>query len=281
MSRNAGFFTRRAKAGLKLKQAWEFYSMTNIENKGFFSDLRACLAFITILPAGKAPAYSPMGMIRFFPVVGLIIGLLLVATDWISSLFWQTPVVAVLDVIFLVMVTGAFHLDGLGDTADGMFSHRGRERALEIMKDSRTGMMGLVAVILGLAVKLAGIWSVKATGSTFQTMGILLLVPAYARASMVFGIKYLDYGRKGPGTGKDLFNRQLAGKDFLYCLIPLFFSLFLGYKGLVLNLGFCLGCVVILSFYKKQMNCITGDMLGAMTEVMEAWLFLVAGMSLV
>lgn len=250
-------------------------------NNGIISDLRSCLTFITILPAGKNTAYSPVGMIRFFPVVGLIIGALLVVTDLIASQLWAPPVAALADLVFLVGVTGAFHLDGLGDAADGMFSHRGRERALEIMKDSRTGMMGLVAVVLGLALKLAGIWSVKTTGSPVQIMGILLVVPAYARASMIFGIKYLNYGRKGPGTGKDLFDRPMGALDFIYCLIPLFISLFLGYKGLVLNLGFCLGTIVILRFYKKYMNGITGDMLGAMTELLEAGLFLAAGIALI
>lgn len=254
--------------------------MGNTDKQGFFTDLRACLAFITILPAGKNPPYSPVGMVRFFPVVGLILGAGLVLVDQVASRLWAPPVAALADVVFLVFVTGAFHLDGLGDTADGLFSHRGRERALEIMKDSRTGMMGLVAVVLGLAVKLAGIWSVKTTGSAFETMGILLVVPAYARASKIFGIRYLDYGRKGKGTGKDLFDRPMGPGDFLYCLIPLFISLFLGYKGLVLNLGFCLGTFLILRFYKKTMNGITGDMLGAMTEIMEAWLFMAAGMAL-
>ena len=246
----------------------------------FLTDFRACLAFITILPTGKNPAYSPLGMIRFFPVVGLIIGALLVMTDLLASLFWPAPAAALVDLIFLVSVTGAFHLDGLGDTADGIFSHRGRERALEIMKDSRTGMMGLVAVALGLATKLAGIWSVKISCSPVQAMLIFFLVPAFSRASMIFGIKYLNYGRKG-GTGKDLFDRPLNSKDFYLCMIPLAFSLFLGVKGLVLILGFALGCVGILAFYKRKMNCITGDMLGAMTEVLEAWLFMVAGMNLI
>ena len=254
--------------------------MTQWDNPGFFADLRACMAFITILPTGKTPVYSPLGMIRFFPVVGLIIGTLLVITDFLASMVWAAPAAALVDLIFLVAVTGAFHLDGLGDTADGIFSHRGRERALEIMKDSRTGMMGLVAVVLGLATKLAGIWSVKISCSPVQAMTIFFLVPSFSRISMIFGIKYLSYGRKGRGTGKDLFDRPLNPKDFYLCLIPLGFSLFLGYKGLILISGFALGCVAILIFYKQKMNCITGDMLGAMTEVMEAWLFMAAGMNI-
>lgn len=255
--------------------------MTRTDTPGFFADLRACMAFITILPTGKNPVYSPVGMIRFFPVVGLIIGTLLVITDFLASMVWPAPAAAIVDLIFLVAVTGAFHLDGLGDTADGIFSHQSRERALEIMKDSRTGMMGLVAVVLGLAAKLAGIWSVKISCSPVQAMAILLLVPSFSRASMILGIKYLKYGRKGRGTGKDLFDRPLNSKDFYLCLIPLGFALLLGYKGLILISGFALGCVAILKFYEQKMNCITGDMLGAMTEVMEALLFMAAGMNVI
>lgn len=254
--------------------------MNRADKSDFLTDLRACIAFITILPTGKKTAYSPLGMIRFFPVVGLIIGALLVIIDVPASMAWPAPAAALVDLIFLVAVTGAFHLDGLGDTADGIFSHRGRERALEIMKDSRTGIMGLVAVVLGLAAKLAGIWSVKVGCSPVQAMGIFFLVPAFSRAAMIFGINHLNYGRTG-GTGKDLFDRPLNSKDFYLCLIPLGFSLFLGYRGLILILGFVLGCVAILAFYKRTMNCITGDMLGAMTEMMEAWLFMVAGMNVI
>ncbi len=180
------------------------------EKTSSLTDLRSAILFITILPAGKNVAYSPMGMIRFFPVVGLIIGALLVLFDLVVSQFWASPVAALLDLLFLVAVTGAFHLDGLGDTADGIFSHRSRERALEIMKDSRTGMMGLVAVVCGLAVKLAGIWSVKTTGTPVQVILLLFIVPAYSRASMIVGIKALITAEKGKETGGYILTRPLV-----------------------------------------------------------------------
>jgi adenosylcobinamide-GDP ribazoletransferase len=247
----------------------------------FFTDLRAGLLFLTILPAGRDGVYSPMGMIRFFPVVGVILGGLVVLTDLVASRVWPLPVAALMDLLCLLVFTGAFHVDGLGDTADGIFSHRPRERVLEIMKDSRIGMMGLVTVVSVLAVKLAGIYSLKAGAAWGDTLLTLLLVPAYARSAMIFGIRFLPYGRKNAGTGLDLFAAPLKGKDFIFCVIPLCLSLFLGYKGLILNMGFAFGVVAILWFYKKKMNCITGDMLGAMTEMMEAWLFLVCGAALV
>jgi adenosylcobinamide-GDP ribazoletransferase len=245
--------------------------------KDYFTQLRSAILFTTILPAGKNVTYSPMGMIKFFPVVGLILGGLLLLFDMTISHLWSPGVVALLDVIFLVAVTGAFHLDGLGDAADGLFSHRSKERALEIMKDSRTGMMGLVAIFCILAIKVAGIYSVKTSGIHYQTIILLLIIPSYARSGMLFGIRFLNYGRKNTGTGLDLFEKPIGLKDFFFMLIPVVISLFLGYKGLVLNLVFLGTLVLILGFYKNKLNCITGDMLGAMTEIMEAALFLATG----
>lgn len=245
--------------------------------KQFLTDFRSAILFITILPAGKGVAYSPLGMIRFFPLVGLLVGGLLILFDLMVSRFWPLPVVSVLDVLFLVAVTGAFHLDGLGDTADGMFSHRPKERVLEIMKDSRTGMMGLVAVVSVLLLKTAGIFAVKSALTQGQTLVMFFIIPSYSRSAMIFGIRWLNYGRQDTGTGLDLFEKPLGSKDFIFVGIPVVISLFLGYKGLVLNMVFIAALVLILGFYKKKLNCITGDMLGAMNEVTEAVLFLAAG----
>jgi len=222
-------------------------------------------------------AYTPMGMIKFFPVVGLLLGGLLLIVDQVVSQFWPSSVTALLDVFFLVVITGAFHIDGLGDTADGMFSHRPKERVLEIMKDSQSGMMGLVAVFCVLALKVAGIYSMK-TGLSSVYLGLsLLIIPAYSRAAVIFGIRFLNYGRKDKGTGLDLFDRPLGLVDFIFFIIPIAISLFLGYRGLVLNVMFVITLVCVLLFYKKKLGCITGDMLGALTEIMETILFLTAG----
>ena len=113
----------------------------------------AAVRFITVLPVGRAGTYNPRGMIPHFPIVGLLLGIILSVFDWLFSDFWSQPVVSLLDVVLLVCLTGALHIDGLGDTADGLYGNRPRERALEIMKDSRTGVMGLTAIICGLAVK--------------------------------------------------------------------------------------------------------------------------------
>ncbi|MBF0233366.1 MAG: adenosylcobinamide-GDP ribazoletransferase [Desulfamplus sp.] len=244
------------------------------------NDLKSAIMFITILPAGKDILFSPVGMIRFFPIVGLMLGALLVAADTMASMFWPASVVALMDVLILVVLTGAFHLDGLGDAADGLFSHRSKERALEIMKDSRTGMMGLIAIFCSLALKIAGIYCIKTVCSSFETVLILFILPSYSRTSMLFGIRYFKYGRE-MGTGHDLFEKRLPFTDFIFVALPVILSLCLGFRALILNAAFALSVFLILLFYKKKMGCITGDMLGAMCETTESFLFLIAGMSII
>jgi len=231
--------------------------------------LIAAIQFLTLLPLGRSVIYDPKGMVPFFPMVGLIIGAFVSMFDHAALFFWPKPVVAVLDVVFLVVITAALHLDGLGDTADGLMGHRSRDKALAIMKDSRIGVMGLVAIVCGLAVKWAGIMHLD----SHRTL-LLILIPAYARSGMLFGIRFLPYGRPGGGTGRDLFGEPLQVSAFWGLLIPLLISYFIGWRGLWLNLLFVMSTAVILMYYKKRMGCITGDMLGAMAEWIESTLFL-------
>ena len=105
--------------------------------------LTAAIQFLTLLPLGKPVSYDPKGMVPFFPIVGLMIGAFVSMFDHGALYLWPKPVAAVLDVVFLVVITAAFHLDGLGDIADGLMGHRSRDKALEIMKDSRIGVMGI------------------------------------------------------------------------------------------------------------------------------------------
>ncbi len=237
--------------------------------------LIAALQFLTIIPLGKSAIYDPKGMVPFFPVVGIIIGGLLSIFDHVALNFWPEPITAVLDVIFLVVITAALHLDGLGDTADGVLGHRSREKALMIMKDSRIGAMGLVAIVCGLAIKWGGI-----THLTHHRTLLLVLIPAFSRSGMIFGIRFLKYGRPEGALGMADFGESLTLSAFQWMLIPVTLSIFLGWKGIWLNLIFAVLTITIIFYYKKRMGCITGDMLGAMTEVTESLLFLLVSISL-
>lgn len=230
----------------------------------------AAIQFLTILPIGK-PGTFDKDMVSFFPLTGLLLGLLLSGFDMIISFLWPEPVPALLDVIFLAVITGALHLDGLADTADGLYGNRPKEKALAIMKDSRVGAMGLVAVICGLSLKWGGITTMDDYRSLF-----LLIIPAYARGAMVFGFRFLRYGRDEEGTGYSLSGNSPKLSAFWGLLIPICLSFISGWQGILLNMAFVSLVILILTYYKKQMGCITGDMFGAMCEITESGLFLVA-----
>ena len=231
--------------------------------------LIAAIEFLTVLPLGKPMVYDPKGMISFFPFAGIIIGTLLSMFDYAVSRLWSEPVVAVLDVVFLAVLTGGLHLDGLGDSADGLLGHRSKEKALAIMKDSRIGVMGLLAIVCGLFIKWGGIMSLKTDRHL-----LLVIIPAYARSSMLFGIRYLEYGRPRSGIGQSLFENRLTPQAFWGLLIPVILSYFLGWRGIWLIIVFAGITAAILFYYHRRIGCITGDMLGAMTEVTESLLFL-------
>jgi adenosylcobinamide-GDP ribazoletransferase len=229
----------------------------------------ASLQFITTIPLGQPRPFDPKGIIIHFPLVGLAIGLGLALFDQIASALWAPLVAGVLDVVLLAAVTGAFHLDGLADTADGLYGHHEREKALAIMKDSRVGAMGLVVVACVLLVKAATIGSI-AHGRFL----VLMIVPAYARSAMMVGMRFLPYARGKEGTGSPFFETPLSAMDFKYVAAPVALSLFLGWRGLLLNLFFVIATTALIRLYRKKLAGITGDLLGAMTEILEAVLFL-------
>ena len=233
----------------------------------------AAIQFITILPIGPRGLYAPREMVAWFPVAGLAIGLGLCLLDRAAAALWSPGAAAVLDVVFLMLITGALHLDGLGDTADGLYGRRDRESALRIMKDSRIGTMALVTVVACLALKTVGIAGLQTDRSL-----VLVLVPGFARGAMLFAIRWLPYGRTQEGTGFDLFTSPLTIASFSGFLPLLAMSCLLGARLPVLMAGFGLIVGLTLLYYKRRIGCITGDMLGAMTEITESILFLLMAM---
>ena len=222
---------------------------------------------------GKADTFDPPKMVPYFPLVGILLGLIVALFDAAAAKFWAPSMVALLDVILLAVLSAAFHLDGLADTADGLLSSRPRDEALAIMKDSRIGTMGLVAILFGLSLKWGGI-----AGLNSQRAIVLIAVPAYARSAILLGMRYLPYGR-ADGTGKPFFDRKLALQHFWGLALSVCISFGLGLKAIWFNLCFVVLVCLILGFYKRRLGSITGDMLGAMVEIIEAGLFLMMSLA--
>ncbi|MEL7462894.1 MAG: adenosylcobinamide-GDP ribazoletransferase [Pseudomonadota bacterium] len=156
--------------------------------------LALAFQFLTRLPLPADLGYSEERMARalyHFATVGLCIGLALGAVHLALLQIFEPLLAAILTLAASIRLTGAFHEDGLGDLADGLGGSPDRERALEIMRDSRLGTYGTVALIIVLAAKAAGLaelapWAAVAAIIGGHTLG---------RAAIVLIVRWSRYAR--------------------------------------------------------------------------------------
>jgi len=164
---------------------------------------RRCVAafrFLTIMPlpgSFGATDEDLAGSPLFFPVVGLVLGLIAGACAWVLWRLVPPPVAAVLLTFILFSFSGALHLDGLADSADGLFSARSRERILVIMRDSRIGAMGVIALVMFLALKISAL----SVLSRDEAVRAALLIPVSGRCAIVVMMALLPYVRPEGGLG--------------------------------------------------------------------------------
>lgn len=223
----------------------------------------------------------------FFPLVGAGIGAvqcgLLAITLRISQYVEQhyghpyvfpAPVLAVLIVTSGVLMTGALHLDGLADMADGFGGGRTREDVLRIMRDHAVGAYGAIALVLALALKIVSIVSLIEHGFACR---FLVVTPALARASIVVLGFLLPYARSAEGGlgGIAQYVRMVEVLSSAFTALAL--TVWLGlWRG-----GIALALTATVSFWnarvcRKKIQGVTGDTLGANVEICEA-LVLAAG----
>ena len=113
------------------------------------ADARAALGFLTRIPVGRI-AHGESDLTRtaaYFPLVGVVVAAIGFAAWWVGTSLLGSFAGAVLSVLAVVVVTGALHEDGLADTVDGLWGGSTPERRLAIMRDSRLGTYGAVAVV--------------------------------------------------------------------------------------------------------------------------------------
>lgn len=229
--------------------------------------LGEALRFLTIIPQPWLPPMSERGMtaaIPLFPAAGLLIGALLLPVGWLGELFWGELVRAVLVVVAWGIVTGGLHLDGLSDTFDAVMSWRPRERKLEIMKDSRIGAMGALALAAVLLLKVAFLASAGA-----DWWQAVLIAPVLGRWADCYGIYFFPAAREG-GLGRD-FNSQVQRRDFVAATL---FSggvcvLIAGWMGLLAGLLVLAAAYLLARWWTHDLGGLTGDTYGALNEIGE------------
>jgi adenosylcobinamide-GDP ribazoletransferase len=233
--------------------------------------LLAAFQFLTLLPIKRN--FSTEQIARstlFFPLVGLAIGLLLAALNWLLSRILPDPVVNIFLIVGLAFCSGGLHLDGLADTMDGAAGHRTVERRLEIMRDSRIGGFGAIGLVLTLLLEYVLLNSVPGHLRWLT----LIAAPTISRFAMVYAIYAYPYARPD-GLGKAFKDGVTVGQFLPAFLITLAVAVGLwGVAGLVILAGAWLLATLAALYLKKLLRGLTGDSYGAINEVTTAGAFL-------
>jgi adenosylcobinamide-GDP ribazoletransferase len=206
----------------------------------------------------------------WFPAVGVLVGGVGALAWWLAALVWPPVIAAIVAVAVTVLATGAFHEDGLADTFDGLGGSPERERALEIMKDSRVGTYGAVVLFLALAGRIAALTALGGLAPA-----ALIGAHALARCSSLPPIRWLAYARSDGGTGKPFAGgisvngliAALAGTALLTLVL-------FGGAAPATWIAAALGAGLILAWSRARLGGITGDTLGAANQTAELAVYL-------
>ena len=237
--------------------------------------VRLCTAimFLTRLPVGRFASGDPDVLSqssRYFPLVGLIVGGLLCFAYLIISYVLPTSVAIALLLLFSVLLTGAFHEDGMADVADsaGAFS---LEKKLDIMRDSRVGTYGALALILLVLIKYVSLDSLASADSR-ALLAAILSAHVLSRWSSVYLMACVPYARAEADNKvvtEGVNSRRLIEASIIaaFCLVVP--SLLVG-AGIFITLPLVfLLCLLAGGYFMSSFGGITGDCLGAFNQVVE------------
>ena len=252
--------------------------------------LRSALGFLTILPVGPPSNSPPQGESGgglatargWFPVVGLLLGVVLAAVDLL--LHWGYPLFtdvyrpfpsllsAAILVVALIALTRALHLDGFMDCCDALLGGFNRERRLEILRDSHVGAFAVAGAVSLLLIKVAAIMALPPSGR----MWALLVFPCLSRWGMLLMLEVFPYARpQGIGTS---FQPQGSRWQLLAgLLVSLVVAVALsGPAGLALLAIATAVALGLGAWASKLLGGVTGDVYGAANEVAEAAVLVLA-----
>jgi adenosylcobinamide-GDP ribazoletransferase len=233
------------------------------------ADLRLAISFLTRLPLphqGGLPPGSLGRAMRFFPVAGLLVGALGGAVFALAHAILPAAPAAVLALTATVAVTGALHEDGLADVADGFGGGADKESKLAIMRDSRIGSYGVVAVALGLALRATVLANLPSAG---LVAGSLIAAHALARAAIPLVLLGLEPAR-ADGLGAAA-GRPTPGVVTTAAVIALVIAVAIlpVIAAIAAALAAAVAAVAMAGLARRQIGGQTGDVLGAVEQVAE------------
>ena len=233
------------------------------------------LQFLTRIRLFRDPDYDDRlfgRSVKFFPLVGLLAGSILAGVAVLTGGWLPGTVRSTLLVTLSVFITGGLHCDGLMDSADGLFSGRSRERMLEIMKDSRVGSFGVIAIILLLLWK----WALLHDLPDSLLVPALISMMTFGRFAMILAILRFPYARpEGMGKAFALYAGTHSLGPALATLLGLLAVFYFVTGPLVCGIAAAAALAAILFAFwfgrwtTHKLGGMTGDTYGAVTELSE------------
>lgn len=239
--------------------------------------LLLAVQFLTRLPVPASPGFTPERLTaatRYYPLVGALVGALVALVYGLALLAWPPLVAVLLSIAAGLALTGAFHEDGLADMFDGLGGGLTRDRALEIMRDSRIGTYGAAALVMALALKAATLTAMP----PFAVILALITGHGLSRFSAVLVIATSGYVRDH-GTAKPV--AEGVGRESLLIAAATALMLWLA-LGIVLGpmaallggLGLAAGHWGMRRVFERKLGGYTGDCLGAVQQGSEIGFYL-------
>lgn len=241
------------------------------------------LSFFTRIPVPASVPYSTERMNqsgRYFSLVGVLLGLICYGVYSLCALVLPEHLSILLMMVCSLLLTGAFHEDGLTDMADGIGGGMTTERRLAIMKDSRIGTYGASALIMALVVKYSVLSSLAMHISMLQILLVGYGLSRAVAASLIYDMPYVSDTQ----TSK---SKPLASRQTTWELGVLLFFGIIPCVGLDLSILLIIGCVCcLLRFALKQwllrrIGGFTGDCLGGVQQITELTIYLILSATMI
>jgi adenosylcobinamide-GDP ribazoletransferase len=238
-------------------------------------DFFRALSFLTVLRVGRPKVYDEKelaGWGRYFFLIGLVIGAMIAGLDYLIYPVMSPLMTGAVITLFVVLITGGLHLDGLVDTFDAAFSMKSAEEKLAIMRDSQVGAFGVIAIVFVILFKVVLISEVQAV----ERLKVLAAFPAVSRGSLLLPAYLFKYPREA-GKGKG-FVKYMTLKIVLTGLLVSAVAMYLlmQVNGLMILGASMIFSMLIAFIFNRKLNGITGDVLGAVNELTEIFVLFFA-----
>jgi len=229
------------------------------------------LSFYTRLPGPQSQDYTKLPQaVLYLPLVGWLVGGITAASFYLADLLWPQATAVILALIIGIFLTGAFHEDGFADACDGFGGGWGKQRILEIMKDSSIGVYGVLGLLLIFLLK------ISLLGAMFAAAVPLVLLAGHSisRLLPLLLMQRYDYARNNDSKAAGAVykpNLQELAVATILALLPLALLPSLCVLAIipVLGVNWYLGC-----YFYRYIGGYTGDCLGASQQIAETVFYL-------